>query len=216
MLRIREAIMAESLSLPALGGLLYRYVVAGNGLFIQAEDSRLEALVQVSTERCHGLVDLEPKVHLKIPRIPASFLEAVLASARRHLPYEAMYQLLYRDKTWRCVMPPAEAKVHSLAFQDDPDAVVDLHSHASLGAFFSQTDDQDEQGFRIYAVIGKVDTDKPVIKVRVGVYGHHCEIDPLIVFEGLGPFTDEDPEEPVTLEEEIEAFIETHEGGESV
>ncbi|MBI3360144.1 MAG: hypothetical protein HY023_03435 [Chloroflexi bacterium] len=51
-------------------------------------------------------------------------------------------------------------------------------------------DDNDETGLRFYAVIGKVDTDRPQIAARVGVYGHHWRVSATAVFDGLGPFVD--------------------------
>jgi hypothetical protein len=61
-------------------------------------------------------------------------------------------------------------------------ALIDLHSHALLDPFFSRTDNKDEQGFRIFAVIGRVN-DKPLILVRVGVYGNYWNIPAEMVFE---------------------------------
>ena len=61
-------------------------------------------------------------------------------------------------------------------------ALVDLHSHGVLPPFFSRVDNQDEQGFRIYAVMGEVDK-VPSIRVRVGVYCHYFEIPASAVFE---------------------------------
>ncbi len=69
---------------------------------------------------------------------------------------------------------------------DDPacaQALCELHSHNTMPAIFSATDDAEESfGFRIYAVIGKVDT-APEIRVRIGVYGHLLEIPPEWVFD---------------------------------
>jgi hypothetical protein len=51
-----------------------------------------------------------------------------------------------------------------------------------MAPFFSQTDNRDEQGFRLYAVIGRVKT-KPQLCVRVGVYGDYWSIPAATVFE---------------------------------
>jgi hypothetical protein len=48
--------------------------------------------------------------------------------------------------------------------------------------FFSPTDNKDEQGFRIFAVIGKVN-EEPLILVRVGVYGNYWNIPADMVFD---------------------------------
>ena len=47
----------------------------------------------------------------------------------------------------------------SLAYRPLADVVLaEFHSHGSARAFFSPTDDRDEQGFRIYGVVGRLDT----------------------------------------------------------
>lgn len=196
-----NAILAETETLPPISALGYEYVVAGNGIFIRAEDSRLSALVPIADDlTLHGLVALEPFVEFKLPRVPEAFLRAILESARRHLPNEAMYQFIrpeqdplnYLYNGWGCRVPRdlAAPTSVSLDFDDDAHAVIDLHSHATMDTFFSTTDDADERGFRVYCVIGKVDTDTPEILCRVGVYGHHMLISADTIFEGIGIFRD--------------------------
>jgi hypothetical protein len=58
-----------------------------------------------------------------------------------------------------------------------------------MSAFWSSTDDTDEQGARLYAVIGKLDT-TPEIRLRVGVYGYWRLLPVTAVFTGSGPFQD--------------------------
>jgi PRTRC genetic system protein A len=189
-MNIMSAVLAESDTLPPVTG-FYQYVVAANGLFIRAADSRIEACASVAgAGGLPGLVEVEPFAQLKVPRLSDRFLIAVLDSARRHLPNEAMYQFEYLGGHWSCSMPHGKASPTALTFADNPQAVVDLHSHGSLGAFFSSVDDGDEQGLRFYVVIGKVDTAEPEILCRAGVYGWHVEVPVTTVFDGLGPFTD--------------------------
>ena len=207
-MNLRDAILAESLPLPPIpAGLMYQYVVAGNGLFIRAEDSRMEAMVPVALADVHGLEAVESYARLKAPRVPANWLWSIQKSARKHLPNEAMYQLLYNDG-WRCVMPPAQASAAALAYEDRPDAVIDLHSHGTLRAFFSETDDRDEQGFRFYVVVGRVGhsivdlADSPQIAARVGIFGHYENVSIGDIFAGDSPFVQVDPDVETMLEEE--------------
>lgn len=188
-MKLRDAILAESETLPTLGDLVYRYILAGNGLFIEAEDSRLHARVPIAHTPLHGLAELETEIRLKVPTIPESWLFAVWDSARRHLPNEVMFQFTYRQ-AWHCRIPQSQARQAGVTFEDDVTAIVDLHSHGTMAAFFSETDDRDEQGLRIYAVIGQVDQPIPTLMVRVGVYGHTHWIPATTIFEGLGPFRD--------------------------
>ena len=62
--------------------------------------------------------------------------------------------------------------------------VAEFHSHGTSRAFFSATDDRDEQGFRTYGVAGRLDTDRPELSLRVGVYGHFAPVEWSQVFDG--------------------------------
>ena len=173
----------------------YEYIVGKNGLFIHAGDERLFAAIPIAPAHVNNALSrVEPTVSLLIPRVPGALLRLTLESARRHLPNEAMYQFSHRThgdtytRGWTCRMPNALATPTALAYENDQHAVIDLHSHGRMDAFFSSTDDADEQGFRLYVVIGNVDTDRPTIAARVGVYGHHMSIDPSVIFDDLGPF----------------------------
>lgn len=196
-MKISNVLLAESDLPPIAPGIYYEYIVAGNGLFIRTEDSRLMALVQIAPAQLRGCVDLIPFVELKIDRVPGVWLRSVLASARQHLPDEALYQFHFGGQThkavthtWRCSMPEQTTTPTGIKFADDGLAVIDLHSHNSMPAFFSSTDDDDEQGLRFYAVIGRVDTNTPEIRCRVGVYGHHMDVPADLLFDDLGPFID--------------------------
>ena len=85
-------------------------------------------------------------------------------------------------------------------YDDMGSAVVDLHSHNSMPAFWSHTDNQDERGLRFYAVIGRLDTDRPEIRCRVGVYGHHWPVPATTIFESAGPFVDLEEDANVAIQ----------------
>jgi PRTRC genetic system protein A len=197
-MKINDAILAGPDGVPPIDpGIYYQYVVAENGLFIRAEDTRLAASIKIASCVCHGSGPFVEFAGLKVDRVPGVWLRSVLASARRRMPDEAMYQFHYSGdqtravtRTWRCSSPAQIATPTGLRFDDDGDAVIDLHSHNSMPAFFSATDDADEQGLRFYAVIGRIDTDQPQIRVRVGVYGHFLDVPADMIFDDLGPFAD--------------------------
>lgn len=190
MLNLVNTIQANTDTLPPQAA-MKEYIVAGNGLFVRAEDSRISALIPVAPAYCQGLELLRPHVHLLLKRIPANYLHSVLKSARKALPAEVMYQFYEPEEGgWACRKPAQATDVVSVAFEDDGRAVVDLHSHNTMNAFFSGTDDKDEAGFRLYCVIGKIDTDRPEMLCRVGVYGHHWPVPVTAIFDGEGPFVD--------------------------
>ena len=223
-MKIRDALLAESLPLPPIPpGLAYQYVVAGNGLFIRAEDSRMEAMAPVALADVHSLEIVEPYARLKVPRVPAKWLWAIQASARKHLPNEAMYQFLWQGTKWHCAMPQIIASHAALEFDDRAEAVIDLHSHGTLSAFFSPTDDGDEKGLRFYVTVGHVDRSvialatveegTPEIACRVGIYGHIMSVPVETIFDGAGPFTQVDPDAEMLAQdiEHVLAEEDTHE-----
>lgn len=185
------AVLAERPDLPPPAALGYEYVVAGNGLFVRASDDRMEALIPVASARLHGLVDVQPYARLRLPRLSARWLEAILVSARRHSPNEVLYQFCSDDDGgWHCSRPDQLANATLITYSDHGRAVLDVHSHHTMPAFFSSTDDADEGGLRFYAVVGDLAAARPEIALRAGVYGHHWPVPVETVFETAGPFVD--------------------------
>jgi PRTRC genetic system protein A len=97
----------------------------------------------------------------------------------------------HHGQTVQVKKPPQHATAVSVLAPgcDDANILCDLHSHGNMPAFFSQTDDADEQAAKLYAVIGKLDT-APEIRLRVGVYGYWMALPITAVFTGDSPFKD--------------------------
>lgn len=62
----------------------------------------------------------------------------------------------------------------------------DIHSHNSMEARFSVTDDRDELATRLYFVVGRLHRYYPTITARVSCGGVYREIDPSTVIESVG------------------------------
>ena len=69
-----------------------------------------------------------------------------------------------------------EGSSSRVRYQPLPNTVIDLHSHGAMGAGFSQTDDEDEQGLRIYGVVGRFDQDALQMSLRVGAYAYFAPV----------------------------------------
>ena len=182
---IQHAIVHNDATLPELPLCLYAYILAGNGIFVKAKRDGLDVLIPVSHSKIAGLPPLTP--YVKLPcRVPANLLLTALELSRQVVPNEILFWF-NRDEDWKMDLPRQLARTGSVVPADRMDvrgtrALIDLHSHGVLLPFFSPTDDRDEQGFRIYAVIGEVDR-SPGIRVRVGVYGHYFDVPASQVFE---------------------------------
>lgn len=172
--------------LPA--GKVYGYVLAGNGVFKYAMTQHFSACILVGRCRVAGLPLLAPFVRLAAGRLPSALLAAILRDARQQAqdaPMEAMYHIkLLPDRTAVAQRPPQTGGAAHLAYSGgaDADIICDLHSHCQMRAFFSGTDNKDEQGCRLYGVVGQIFT-RPEFVFRVGLYGDFAPVKIGDVFE---------------------------------
>lgn len=97
-----------------------------------------------------------------IPKIPGSVLEEIIDYFRRDLEREAVVQIIYTDDVFSINYPyiqySTKASV-SYSFQIPIDAlpIMTVHSHNTMPAYFSVTDDEDETMPGLYGVIGNLD-----------------------------------------------------------
>lgn len=118
---------------------------------------------------------------MALPKIPIGFLNHTIALFRRR-PDEEMLVQYFWDREKKCyftVIPSQKANPVSVEAKRDPVLeqqfllVMDVHSHGRMPAFFSVTDDEDEKETRLYAVVGRVDSPEPEIKVRYSCGGRY-------------------------------------------
>ena len=184
---VQHLIVQDDGQLPPIPDCLYAYIMAGNGVFLYAKRDDLEVLIPASRAIIAGLPSLESFVNL--PRVPAILMHHILQASKENLPNEILFwfNLRPRPKVWNWMLPYRYCRPASVFPVDKSDplgtkALIDLHSHALMEPFFSPTDDKDEQGFRVFAVIGKVN-ERPEVRVRVGVYGNYWDIPASMIFE---------------------------------
>ena len=127
------------------------------------------------------------KVELARGPIPAGLFELGLGWFEDDPETERFFAVRWDGLSYRLVVPEQEGTATSLAYAPPAGVVAEFHSHGRSRAFFSKTDDADEQGFRIYGVAGRLDTDRPELSLRVGVYGHFALVQCSQVFDGPHP-----------------------------
>lgn len=180
--------------LPARRGLAYDYVLAGDGLYLVAENDALSVRVPVARCAVRGLPPLYPSCTLKHGRLPQAAWETIVATAEaRSLGGREVLLVARRDDLfgYRLVRPPQLAGPTGVVYRPPSDAVLEIHSHCAYSAHFSATDDRDEQGMRVYGVLGRLGTDHPEVALRVGAYGHFMPLPWEAVFTGdRGAFRD--------------------------
>jgi PRTRC genetic system protein A len=182
--------------LPPNDVLAYQYILARNGILIRTETHFYEALLPIAPCPVRGLAPLQPEFRLKVSRIPEELLRAALTDAHyARRPdgdlNEALYQFLHWGHRVQLLRPSQRTTGVTVMAAGNIDATIlcELHSHGNMSAFWSRTDDADEQDTRVYAVIGRLDT-TPEIRVRVGVYGYWHPLPVTAVFTGAGGFID--------------------------
>ena len=173
--------------LAGVQGIGYDYVLGSGGVYVQSQGAYLTARVPVAPGEVRGLAPVAEKVELSHGPIPAGLFEAGLRWFQDAPDTERFFAVRWDGEGYRLVVPPQVGTSASLAYRPPAGVVAEFHSHGSSRAFFSATDDRDEQGFRIYGVVGRLDALRPELRLRVGVYGHFAPLDWSQVFGGPDP-----------------------------
>jgi PRTRC genetic system protein A len=183
-------------SLPPNNALAYQYVLAAGGIYLRAANRFFDVLLPLGRSPIRGLAPLQLHFRLKTSRLPGRLLGTVLADAQRARRRdgglkEALYHFKHDGARVRVLKPPQRATAASvMAIEGDAaDIILDLHSHGNMSAFWSGTDNGDEQGFRVYGVLGRLDT-APEIRLRLGIYGYWFPLPIHMLFDGSGGFVD--------------------------
>lgn len=160
----------------------YDYVMAGNGLFIQAENDHLQVAIRIAAARVRGLADLQEKVELKHGRIPLYLFKDAITFMAEDLDKELYLAIVHNGSRYIIVIPEQHADGARVVYDKVPNTVMDLHSHPTFSGRFSGQDNRDEVGFQLYGVIGMVHTPSPEYTLRIGIYGYFKELRRLEVF----------------------------------
>ena len=187
-------------------GIGFDYVLGSGGLYVQSESANLTARISVASCEVRGLAPVTEKVELAHGPIPARLFEVGLRWFQDDPHTERFFAVRWDGRSYRLVVPEQEGTATRLKYTPPPGVVAEFHSHGSSRAFFSKTDDADEQGFRVYGVVGRLDTDLPELSLRVGVYGHFAPVDWPQVFDGLPPgvrLVGEGPDSTVEIAKEV-------------
>ncbi len=185
--------------LAGIQGIGYDYVLGSGGVYVQSESAHLTARVLVAPYKVRGLAPVAEKVVLPHGRIPSGLLEAGLRWFQDAPGTERFFAIRWDGHAYRPVVPPQAGTGASLIYRPPSGVVAEFHSHGRLAAFFSATDDRDEQGFRIYGVAGRLVDARPELRLRIGVYGHFAPAEWSQLFDGPAPdvrLTGEEPESP--------------------
>ena len=152
-------------------GAYYDYVLASNGLFVRARSPLLAATVMVAPAEVRGLAPLEEMVEFPLGRVPQALYDLAVSVVAAD-PRREHYLAVTWEEGYRLRAPDQDGTAGGVSYERLPATVLDIHSHGAMRAFFSGADNRDEQGLRLYMVIGRLDTLLPEVELRVGVYGY--------------------------------------------
>lgn len=142
----------------------------------------------------------------KIPKIPFSVMNDVYTFFKEQLPTEAIVQIVYDCETreYSCHYPESDKSLCAVSWSDrniikskseSQVIVMEIHSHNTMPAFFSSTDDNDETLPMLYGVMGRLDDEHGQFKVRAGFGGSFQDKTvqeifelPLLCYNGSTPF----------------------------
>ena len=185
-------------------GIYYSYVLASNGLFIEAENKLIAARIPVAICEVRGLAPLETKFILTYGSIPQRFFDLSLNmfladTTREH------YVAVVGDAGYRFYIPVQDKEGGNVVYELGNRVVLDLHSHAQMRAFFSLKDNEDEKGLKVYGVVGNLGS-TPVVKLRLGVYGYYLPLSWRDVFDGDLIGATENEEKEVIVEDGLQSI----------
>jgi PRTRC genetic system protein A len=157
----------------------YQYVVGRNGIFIHDANPFFEVVTPVTAFTLRGdLPPVTPDIRLRQPKLPGTMLEKIIVDARqakRHgLLIEAFYAIYRFGTKVSVVKPRQDASLSHVTTPggNESNLFMHIHTHGAGDAYFSSTDNKDEQGLNLYAVLGNLNRPIPSIALRVGVHGH--------------------------------------------
>lgn len=161
------------------------YLVAANGTFLVNKTPLYTSITEA--RGVPGLLPREPAVRLAVPRVPRKLMERVYGffqAVYQRWGGEAVVFLYYAPASqgFGVAVPPQTLRRHQVygRWRTEPRVAYgyvpraagyvklgDAHSHADLPAFFSNTDDRDDQQDGLRIVLGELHRLRPDVKVSV-------------------------------------------------
>lgn len=179
---------------PKQRGLAYDYLLGGDGLYLMAQNRHLQVRVPVATVAVRRLPPIYPYFALQTDRLPQRVWDEIVAVARSESlsGREVLLTVTYDDRDgYRLLLPRQIASPESVVYRPVPGSLLEIHSHRHHAAYFSPTDDADEQRLCLYGVLGRLGSDCPEVALRVGAYGHFLRVPWDALFKGeIGTFRD--------------------------
>ncbi|PLR70476.1 hypothetical protein [Bacillus sp. UMB0728] len=157
------------------------YIASSDGSIYEAWESQIGKMIAKSPS-IPTLDDIQEGFQFRLPKIPGEMFSQIYSFFKAYcdrLDTEVMLQIFFDTESGNyfleCpVQYVSKVKVDAVLSQDLLGRnslryiqVAQIHSHNSMSAYFSSTDDADEKAFMIYGVFGLLNTERPQCKFRV-------------------------------------------------
>jgi hypothetical protein len=130
-------------------GIIYDYLLTGEGLHVVCKSSLLEASINIAPARVKGLIKVKEGFKLAHGTIPY-YLYSIAENIFLTDPWrESYFAIVWENGRYSIKRPEQDRRGGSVTYEVIPNIAVNLHSHGSLHAFFS-----DQHRFRVDALRG--------------------------------------------------------------
>lgn len=148
-----------------------KYIASGNGKVMEVKSSIIGTMVAEAKKVPVPII--EPSFTFNLPKIPNKILRQIIGFFRAFVndSYNVEVALrVYWDNEDKCYIVECPEQIVTpvridLSYSDEYTGrnslryvpVLEVHSHNVMRAYWSETDDQDEQAYGIYGVFGRLD-----------------------------------------------------------
>jgi Zn finger protein HypA/HybF involved in hydrogenase expression len=170
------------------------YIVAKEGIFLKKKVGVMESIAPVQNISILNSVNTMARMHIKkIPGIKFARVVAFFKEVYKQYFGEAVVLLFYDEKTKNYKIVPPHQKVTGASCDynkgislEGMQMIGTIHSHASMSAFHSGTDDHDEKHFDgLHITVGHVNNDAVSISASIVSNGHRFVVEPEEYIEKL-------------------------------
>lgn len=179
------------------------YIASSDGHIYSVRDSQLGRVV-LKANRVPTIDKVQEGFEFSLPKIPGKMLAVAISFFHAYWneveQNEAMVRIVFdtQEQKYLFDCPEQYVKwdhVHApYVGKDYPEPryldMMHIHSHHVMEAEFSAVDDEDEQKYRLYVVVGNMRATVPDVKVRVGHGGAFFYLPVDYIFESPNLMTE--------------------------
>jgi PRTRC genetic system protein A len=199
---------------------IHNHIFQGDGDYLVVNNKIANFIVKMNEAKRPGLPEEfnGHKIQLKVPRIPKKIYYQIIGFfrdiAKTMGNSEAFIQVYYDkiNKEYVCHVPEQTVSGASVSYdatanlnevdRDRYISVFEIHSHNTMNAFWSGTDNADEKETKFYGVFGKINDDQIDERFRFMAMGKQVDLTKENIF-------DFDGSEDCITKEEITEYINT-------